>query len=263
MRPKTIFFDIDGTLLGTRDHMLFQIPPSALYALKALKQAGHRIAVCSGRQEAFIERLFPGLFRSFVAMNGAHVVFEGHTVLDLSFSEEQLRALAGHFDSFGCHYIFVGNRHGWARNVPSSLFPPLNEIYGLPDFLTGYRCAGEIRAGAMDFLFADEEEFRNQRRAFREGMILNRHPGSLTADLSFPERDKAHGIARFLEYAGISKEDTIAFGDGYNDISMMKAVGCGIAMGNAVDAVKRASSFVTADLFDDGILKGVRRLGLI
>ena len=263
MKQKTIFFDIDGTLLTTRNGRPFQIPQSTLFALDALKRAGHRVAICSGRQEPFIRRFFPGIFGSFVAMNGAHVVFEGHTVYDSSFSPARLRALAEHFDAFGCRYIFVGKHHGWAHRVPAPLYAPLNAAYGLPDFLREYQRPEEVDAGSMDFYFADEDEFQRQKDAFRGEMVLNRHPGTLTADLSFPGHNKAKGIERLLAYAGIPKEDTVAFGDGYNDVSMMGAVGCGVAMGNAVEEVKRAADYVTAEIFDDGILKAVRHLGLI
>ena len=44
---------------------------------------------------------------------------------------------------------------------------------------------------------------------------------------------------------------------------MMDAVGCAVAMGNAVDEVKQKADYVTADLFDDGIERGLRHLGLI
>ena len=115
----------------------------------------------------------------------------------------------------------------------------------------------------MDFVFPTHEEFERCAPAFGSGMRLNFHPGGQTADLSLEDSDKAKGIARFLLYSGIKREDTVAFGDGGNDVTMMGAVGTAVAMGNAVDEVKRAADYVTADLFDDGIYKGLKHLGLI
>ena len=149
MKRKTVFFDIDGTLLGSRDGRRFQIPESALRALWKLRENGHRIAVCSGRQEAFIHRFFPGLFQDYVALNGAHVVVDGRTVLDRPLAPERVRRLIAHFDPYGCSYVFIGKRHGWARNVPIRLFGRMEEIYGLPDFLLGDWEPAEIRAGMM------------------------------------------------------------------------------------------------------------------
>lgn len=263
MKRKTVFFDIDGTLLGTRNGRRFQIPQSALAALWKLRENGHRIAVCSGRQEAFIQKFFPGLFRDYVALNGAHVVLDGETVLDRPYSAERIRELTAHFDPFGCAFVFIGKHHGFARNVPQRFFSNMEEIYGLPDFLVADWEPEQISASMMDFVFETDADYERCAGAFTEEMVLNRHPGGLTSDLSFRDWDKAKGIGVFLDRAGIAREDAVAFGDGYNDVTMMDAVGCAVAMGNAVDEVKQKADYVTADLFDDGIERGLRHLGLI
>jgi Cof subfamily protein (haloacid dehalogenase superfamily) len=263
MNKKTIFFDIDGTLLGTKDGRRFCIPPSALQALRTLKQGGHRVVICSGRQEAFIHKFFPNIFTSYVAMNGTHVVYDGKTILDCPFSRQQVAKLMSHFDSYRCSYTFVGKTNGWARNLPEQYLEKLNVLYGFSDFLKVQWQPEEVDANMMDFIFQSEEEFERCRSAFSGSMVLNRHPGQLAADLSFKEQDKSKGIQAFLEYAGIDKGDTIAFGDGYNDVTMMGAVGCGIAMGNAVEDVKKAADYVTDAVFDDGIYKALEHFGLI
>lgn len=263
MNQKTIFFDIDGTLLGTRNGKRFQIPPSALAALNKLKENGHRIVICSGRQEAFIHRFFPGLFESYVAMNGAHIVYEGKTVLDRPMSTERVRELMRHFDAYGCSYVFIGKHNGWARRFPEKHLGEMDAVYGLPDFLITEWEPEAVDARMMDFVFETDADYEKCAEAFTETMVLNRHPGALTNDLSFRDWDKAKGIAEFLSYSGIRKEDTVAFGDGYNDVAMMGAVGTPVAMGNAVEEVKKAAAYVTASLFEDGIDRGLRHLGLI
>lgn len=263
MNKKTIFFDIDGTLLGTRDGNHFCTPSSTLEALNLLKQNGHRIAVCSGRQESFIHKFFPGCFTSYVAMNGTHVVFDGETIYDLPFSPGKVTELMTHFDSFGCSYTFIGKDRAWGRNLPEEHVKTLNYLYGFEDFLITEWSPKEVRANMMDFIFRNEEDYERCRGAFTESMILNRHPGNLAADLSFKGNGKAEGIRCFLEHTGIKKEDTIAFGDGYNDITMMGAVGFGIAMGNAVPEVKQAAGYVTDSIFEDGIYKALKHFELI
>lgn len=263
MARKTIFFDIDGTLLGMKDGRRFQMPESARTALRLLVRGGHRIAICSGRQEAFIHKHFPGMFQSYVAMNGTHVVFEGETVYDRAFSAERVAKLCETFTRANCRFIFIGKTHGWSRNIAPEHIPFLNSLYSLPDFLITDWKPEDICANMMDFIFENDEEYERCRGLFTDGMVINRHPGGLTSDLSFEGEDKASGIERFLAYSGISKEDTVAFGDGYNDVTMMRAVGLGVAMGNAVDEVKNAAGLVTTDLFDNGIYNGLKKLGLI
>jgi HAD-superfamily hydrolase, subfamily IIB len=263
MNKKTIFFDVDGTLLTTRDGRPFCIPPSALEALDRLKRNGHQIAICSGRSEAFIHRFFPGLFTSYVALNGSHVVYEGQTVRLRELSTERIAALTEHFDSFGCRYTFVGRDHAWARNVSEQSLARLDGEYGIPGYVMTNWKSEDVHAGMMDFLFHDEEDHRRCLPALDDTMVLNYHPGNRAADLSFKGEDKAGGIRAFLEYAGIDKSDTIGFGDGYNDIAMMEAVGFGVAMGNAVEKVKQMANYVTGAVFEDGIYHALEHLGLI
>lgn len=55
----------------------------------------------------------------------------------------------------------------------------------------------------------------------------------------------------------------MAFGDGGNDVLMLKHVGIGVAMGNAEDEVKRAADYVTDSVDEDGVEKALRHFGVI
>ena len=75
--------------------------------------------------------------------------------------------------------------------------------------------------------------------------------------------NKGEGLRIICDDAGIDIRDTVAFGDSYNDIFMLKAAGTGIAMGNAEDAVKEASDMVTADCDHNGVAAALEELGII
>lgn len=263
MTKKTIFFDIDGTLLGTWRDKRFVIPKSTTEALHQLKRNGHQIVICSGRQEAFIHKYFPNTFSSYVAMNGTHVVYDGKTIFDHVLTKEEILDLLARFDKVGAWYNFVGKANGWARNIPAKMIKEMNPIYGLDDYIKTTWQPQDVQANMLDFFFEDEAHYERVKSAFTGSLILNRHGSDLAADLSFRETDKSKGIERFLEYTDIPKSETIAFGDGYNDITMMNAVGCGVAMGNGVDEVKQAASYITDDIFHDGIYKALKHFGLL
>ena len=55
----------------------------------------------------------------------------------------------------------------------------------------------------------------------------------------------------------------MAFGDGGNDIAMLQHAGVGVAMGNAMDEVKKAADFVTTSVDEDGIVNALRHFGLL
>ncbi|MBQ9389489.1 MAG: HAD-IIB family hydrolase, partial [Synergistaceae bacterium] len=71
--------------------------------------------------------------------------------------------------------------------------------------------------------------------------------------------NKGDGLKFLTEYLGLPIESTLAFGDGLNDISMIKAAGIGAAMANAVAEVKEAADYVTLDCNNDGVAEGVKR----
>ena len=66
--------------------------------------------------------------------------------------------------------------------------------------------------------------------------------------------DKAYALEKLLKHLGLTTESMICCGDGYNDISMIKYAGLGVAMANAQTAVKNAADFITRSNDEDGIL---------
>ena len=75
--------------------------------------------------------------------------------------------------------------------------------------------------------------------------------------------DKATSIAHLIEVLGIRQEETIAAGDGYNDVSMIAYAGLGVAMANGCDAAKAAANYITtADNDHDGLAEMLERFVL-
>ena len=66
-----------------------------------------------------------------------------------------------------------------------------------------------------------------------------------------------------MEYFGIAPEEIIAFGDGGNDIEMLRYAGIGVAMGNAADEVKQIADYVTTGVDNNGIAQALQHFNLI
>ena len=65
--------------------------------------------------------------------------------------------------------------------------------------------------------------------------------------------DKAYSLGKLLEHLGLSKDQMISCGDGYNDLTMIEYAGLGVAMANARDVVKQAANYITLSNDNDGI----------
>ena len=72
-----------------------------------------------------------------------------------------------------------------------------------------------------------------------------------------------HGVEMIAEYFGLTKDNVMCFGDGGNDISMLKYASIGVAMGNAADKVKDAANYVTTSIDDNGISNALKHFNII
>lgn len=73
---------------------------------------------------------------------------------------------------------------------------------------------------------------------------------------------KANGLGFLCEHYDIAPEETISFGDQFNDIDMLKASGYSVAMGNAIDEVKAVANHITLTNNEDGVAKTLREIFL-
>ena len=71
------------------------------------------------------------------------------------------------------------------------------------------------------------------------------------------------GIQKILDYFNFNKEEAMAFGDGGNDISMIRAAGMGIAMGGASEAVKSVADYITEAVDENGVRNALVRFGIL
>ena len=83
------------------------------------------------------------------------------------------------------------------------------------------------------------------------------------ADINTCGVTQASGMDVFLRHSGIDRSRSMAFGDGGNDVEMIRHAGVGVALGNAVDAAKRAADYVTATVDDDGVLRALQHYGVL
>ena len=83
------------------------------------------------------------------------------------------------------------------------------------------------------------------------------------ADINVKNCNKASGMDWFLSYYGIDRAFSMAFGDGENDISMLKHAAIGIAMGNASDEVKKIADYVTGSADEEGIVQALKYFKVI
>ena len=86
--------------------------------------------------------------------------------------------------------------------------------------------------------------------------------GDMWMDCMAKDVNKGKAVRTIQESLGIKMEETMAFGDGENDLSMLRAAGLGVAMENGEEQVKQASDFVTVSNNDAGVASAIRKFVL-
>ena len=110
--------------------------------------------------------------------------------------------------------------------------------------------------------FCTREEQRAAGEDFFPGLdVLRWHPAFV--DIVAPGGGKDLGMDVILEHFGIDLSETMAFGDGENDLPMLRHAGIGVAMGNAEQMVKDEAGYVTGSVDEDGILTALEHFGLL
>lgn len=254
---KLILFDIDGTLL---DHNK-QIPASTKTAVAEIKEAGHEVVIATGRGPSMLKEVSEALdIESYVSFNGSYVVYKGEVLYSHAIDEIRLANLSQATMDLQHPLVFM-TPEGMRTNSEQCVYID-EESKGLrlklpphePDYFRGkeiYQC----------LLFCSEEDEGYYKEHFSE-LVFNRWH-KYGSDLIPPGGSKARGIQALIDRVGVKAEDIYAFGDGLNDLEMLRLVHHSVAMGNAPDVVKQAARYVTKDVSDDGIWHGLKMVGLL
>ncbi len=255
---KAIFFDIDGTLLSFKTH---RMSPATLEALHTLKEKGIRLFLSTGRHKSMIREvreLFP--FDGCITLNG-QFCFCGDQVLRkvpmARCDVEQIVALTVQ-GTFPCIFLeeeasYINQISPRAQVFPEQLsipLPPLNDPRRALE--------GELYQVVV-FLPEEQEHLLTQRTQFLNPMRW--HPDFIDVIASGGGKDK--GMDAILAHFGIAVEETMAFGDGENDLPMLRHAGIGVAMGNAGSSVQAEADYVTSGVDEDGIVRALEHFGLL
>lgn len=255
---KALFLDIDGTLVSFETH---HVPASAVEAITAARRRGVKVFIATGRPQVLINNLSPlperGLIDGYVTMNGGYCFVgdevvhkaaipaaDAHVLMDYCVPRRIPCIVVGEHDICVCqpnelvHQLFhqVLRATDIPEKSPAEALPAHKEVYQLTPFLTNEQ-EREIKA-CMPHC-----EFGRWHPAF--------------ADITARGNTKQLGIDQMCRHFGIRVEETMAVGDGGNDIPMLRHAGIGVAMGNANDDVKAAAKYVTDTVDRDGLARAI------
>ncbi len=270
---KLIALDLDGTLLDSQKRLSSRNER----VLKECIRRGIWIVPCTGRiwfgVPEFI-RSFPGI-RYAITTNGAVVedIIESRILDERKLTWQQAAELLKLAKKFHTMYDVYTDGHAFGEErflehmEDFGIQPALQKMIrdtreAVPDVEERVR---ELKKPAekVNYFFGDLDE-RSRARAALEAR------GDVLVSSSFPNNleinaigaSKGEAILRLASYLGIRPEETMGFGDGENDISMIRMAGIGVAMGNGAEILKAEANYITGINDEDGVAQAIEMLVL-
>lgn len=259
---KAIFFDIDGTLISFKTH---QMPESTKQVLHSLKAKGIKLFIATGRAPLAIQAIKERLdfeFDGYITINGQYCFNDKELIYHQPIAPENFSRLLPYLEEQQIACGFVESDYLY-HNITNAKVLELKNSLG--------DTAGALPLDNTNRIFTHDTY---QLNAFidenEEAEFLKYLPGCksvrwnpIFADIIPADGGKPTGLKKVLDYYDLTAAESMAFGDGGNDIEMLSYAGIGVAMGNANDTVKKAADFVTKDIDQDGILYALKHFKIL
>lgn len=278
---RIAFFDIDGTLCNRHGEVL----PSSIESIRAFRNNGNLAYICTGRSKPeILDSILEVGFDGIIGAGGGYIVINDDVVKHQTMDKTLVKSVLNYFEN---------NDIGYYLETNDGLFGSENCVRKIKEEIKAF-CdrtgeAYEIWENKMEWfeklLTENKREDIDYQSVNKISFINNTVPfakvsekfgdecsmyhstvelfGPQSGEIAIKGVDKKNAIEFVLEQLGMTKEQTVAFGDGDNDIAMFEAVDYGIAMDNATDNLKKIASEITDSADEDGIANSMKKNGWI
>ncbi|RWR02173.1 pyridoxal phosphate phosphatase [[Pantoea] beijingensis] len=269
MSYRIIALDLDGTLLTPQKTIL----PASLDALAQARKAGVKVLIVTGRHHVAIHPFYQALALDTPAIccNGTYL-YDYHAKKVLAsdpLRKSQAQRVIQMLDEQAIHgLLYVDNAMlyqtptghvtrtiNWAQSLPEHQRPTflhvdsLSEAAQQAESIWKFALSHPDTRALQDFAEKVEAELGLACEWSWQDQV----------DIAQQGNSKGKRLAQWVEHAGFQMSDVLAFGDNYNDLSMLEAAGLGIAMGNADDAIKARADRVIGTNLEPGIAETIYR----
>ena len=266
MKYSLIALDLDGTLYNDRK----EITPATLNALRGAQESGVRLMISSARP-------VPGLYRSRDALNmaphdGILMAYNGGRILTArdnqtlfadDIPQETAREMLKKLEELPVTPILDDGRIFYVTDPAAYKVEyectnndmTCERVPNLAEFI--HFAPAKILMSVQPEQIAEVQ--REIGRMLPDGLIVVQ-TAAFYLEIIPQTVGKGAALLKVCDILNIDPAQTIAFGDSENDISILRAAGQGVAMGNASDNVRMAADFITLSNNEDGIAKALERL---
>lgn len=283
---KLIFLDIDGTLTPFGESTP---PDSAVKAMQKARARGHKLFICTGRNPYMLEPLLHYGFDGFIGCAGGYVaigaragedidILNGEVLFDCPMTDGQRDTALDSLHKNGVFCTIEARDCAWGDEKLSDLvmerpegkseierwqkmlvtnlgLRPLSEYDGRPIYKVVAMCLEMSQLEETRALMEQDFQFVAQEK--------KACGGSVSVEIINRKFDKGRGVELICERLGVSRDDTVGFGDSMNDLEMIQTVGTSVCMGNGAKALKEIADLVCPPVDENGLFWAFEKLQLM
>ena len=243
---KMIVSDLDGTLLRSDK----TVSAHSIEVLRSLEEKGIQLVFATARPPRDAFRLIPDALKNeyVICYNGAIIYRDADVIYNQEVSRQTVLEIIGVAEGFGLNKMCMEVNDRLYSNFD------VEDLFGRIPYEFVDLKKIDFNEAFKVMIYADEKittVFLTHLPKDCRGVVTD--DGSL-CQIMHADVTKWNSIATVLDHFDMNHSDVITFGDDFNDMEMIENSGIGVAMGNAVDELKRVANFVTRSNDEDGVV---------
>ena len=249
MDYQILVLDLDGTLTNSKK----EITQPTLEALIEIQEAGKKVVLASGRPT---QGVMPLAEQLHLEDYGSYILsFNGGRITDCRTKQ----AIYNKILPADCIQGIYETIRKYATGIKSNQYTELeSRINQMPVIDASENFLDCVPDDPNKFLVTGDPAVLDQIRK-ELSKQFHSYLSVYCSDPFFVEVmpagiDKAHSLLKLLTSIGLTTEQMICCGDGYNDLTMIETAGLGVAMANAQPAVRETADYITKSNDEDGVL---------
>lgn len=257
-RIKAIFFDIDGTLVSFKSHT---VPESARRAIARLREQGVKVFIATGRLMKHVGIVNDIEVDGYITVNGGYCITSaGDVIFESAFPRATVERVIDLSEQYGFDLNVMTHEDMYVSSMGERVKKIASMINIMPT-------VADVRAIAATQPVVQMCPYISRELEQEIMPLLPDCVGSrwieTFMDLNVRGVDKSLGIQQVMNYYGLTMAEAMAFGDGGNDLPMVRDAAVGVAMGNACDELKAVADYITSSVDEDGVSRALEHFGLI